>query len=210
MSGWTKVFLTIAGFALAMPVAAQAPTPTTKAAMEWPEVDCRAAKLTTTASPTRCQRGPVFNDVGGSEHYGFEDCAGEQWAVFTRSPANFGFARLANMRALVPSCSTRLGFGDIAAKLKTPMRGVCDRSEPSCVWANDTTGWSEVSQIGDIYAASFTSARGENCKAFVKFGPPWGRGFAWGLRGWLCGAQGKSVSDGDLQTFVSSLIVKAQ
>lgn len=28
MSGRTKVFLTIAGFALAMPVAAQAPTPT--------------------------------------------------------------------------------------------------------------------------------------------------------------------------------------
>jgi hypothetical protein len=87
---------------------------------QWPDVDCGAAKLTTTASPPRCLRGPVFNDVGGSEHYGSEDCTGEQWAVFTRSSASFGFARLANLRALVPSCSTRLGFGDIAAKLKTP------------------------------------------------------------------------------------------
>jgi hypothetical protein len=103
--------------------------------------------------------------------------------VFTRSPANFGFARLANPRALAPSCSVRLGFGDIAAKLKTPMGGVCDRSEPS----GDTSGWSDVSQIGDIYAASFTSARGENCKAFLKFGPPWQRGlhrrFAVGFAG---------------------------
>jgi hypothetical protein len=154
--------------------------------------------------------GPVFNDVGGSEHYGSEECTGEQWAVFTRSPASFGFARLANLRALVPSCSTRLGFGDIATKLKIRMRDVCDRSEPSCIWASDTTGWSDVSQIGDIYAASFTSPRGENCKAFLKFGPPWGRGFAWAFRGWLCGAQGKSVSDGDLQSFVSSLIVRVQ
>jgi hypothetical protein len=67
-----------------------------------------------------------------------------------------------------------------------------------------------VSQIGDIHAASFTSGRGENCKAFAKYGPPWQRGFAWRLLGSLCGAQGKSVSDGDLQKFVDSLIVKTQ
>jgi hypothetical protein len=67
-----------------------------------------------------------------------------------------------------------------------------------------------VSQIGDIYAGSFTSGRGENCKAFAKLGPPWQFGFAWRLSGWLCGAQGKSVPDGDLQSFVSSLIVRVQ
>jgi hypothetical protein len=178
---------------------------------QWPDVDCGAAKLTTTASPARCQRGPTFNDYAGGSEQGSVDCYGEQWAVFTRSPASFGFARLANLRALAPHCSVRLGFGeDIAAKLKIPMGGLCDRSEPSCVWARDTSGWSDVSQIGDIYAASFTSARGQNCKGFVKFGPPWGGGFAWGLRGWLCGAQGKSVSDGDLQSFVSNLIVRVQ
>jgi hypothetical protein len=38
----TMVFGMIAGFALAMPVAAQAPAPTTKAAIEWREVDGRA------------------------------------------------------------------------------------------------------------------------------------------------------------------------
>jgi hypothetical protein len=48
------------------------------------------------------------------------------------------------------------------------------------------------------------------CKAFAKFGPPWQHGFVWEVRGWLCGVQGQSVSDGDLQTFVDSLIVKAQ
>jgi hypothetical protein len=57
----TLVLGMITGFALAMPVAAQAPPPTTKAAMEWPEVDCRAAKLTTTASQPKCQKGPVSN-----------------------------------------------------------------------------------------------------------------------------------------------------
>jgi len=102
------------------------------------------------------------------------DCAGEKWTVFTRSPANFGFARLFNLRTLVPRCAIYF-LSDIG--LKTPMRDVCDRSEPSCVWADDTTGWSDVSQIGDIYAASFSSGRGENCKAFAKYGPPWDRGF---------------------------------
>lgn len=174
---------------------------------QWPDVDCGAAKVTTTASPLRCRRGPVSNDYGKAAE-GPIDCVVEQWAVFTRSSASFGFARLANLRALALNCGVR--FGDIGTVLKVPMQGVCDPSEPSCVWARDTSGWSDVSQIGDIYAASFTSARGENCKAFAKFGPPWQRGFAWGLRGWLCGAQGKSVSDGDLKSFVSSLIVRVQ
>jgi hypothetical protein len=40
---------------------------------QWPDVDCGAAKLTTTASPPKCRKGPVFNDVGGSEHYGSEE-----------------------------------------------------------------------------------------------------------------------------------------
>ena len=67
-----------------------------------------------------------------------------------------------------------------------------------------------MSQIGDIYTARFTSDGGENCKAFAKFGPPWQHGFVWEVRGWLCGVQGQRVPDGDLQTFVDSLIVKAQ
>jgi hypothetical protein len=66
-----------------------------------------------------------------------------------------------------------------------------------------------VSQIGEIYTARFTSAGGENCKAFAKFGPPWQSGSVWAVQGWLCGVQGQSVSDGDLKTFVDSLIVKA-
>jgi hypothetical protein len=72
------------------------------------------------------------------------------------------------------------------------------------------TGWSEASQIGDIYTARFTSAGGENCGAFAKFGAPWQQGFVWEVRGWLCGVQGQSVPDGDLQKFVDSLIVKTQ
>jgi hypothetical protein len=67
-----------------------------------------------------------------------------------------------------------------------------------------------VSQIGGIYTARFTSAGGENCGAFAKFGPPWQQGFVWEVRGWLCGVQGQSVPDGDLQKFVDSLIVKTQ
>jgi hypothetical protein len=58
MPGRTIVLWTIAGFALAMPVAAQ-----TSTAIEWQEVDCRAAKLTTTVSQPRCQKGPVFNNT---------------------------------------------------------------------------------------------------------------------------------------------------
>jgi hypothetical protein len=162
---------------------------------QWLDVDCGAAKLTTTASPLRCRRGPVFNDSGKAA-VGPIDCVVEQWAVFTRSSASFGFARLANLRALRPSCRVR--FGDIGTVLK------------SQYMTKDTTGWSDVSQIGDINAASFSSARGENCKAFAKFGPPWPSGFAWVLHGWLCGPQGKSVSDGDLQSLVSSLIVRVQ
>jgi len=62
-----------------------------------------------------------------------------------------------------------------------------------------------VTQIGGIYSASFTSAGGqiadftsvggENCKAFLKTGPP-------------CGIQGDSVQDRDLQSFIDALIVK--
>jgi hypothetical protein len=201
MSGWTKVFLTIAGFALAMPVAAQAPAPTTQAAMEWPEVDCRAAKLTTTASQPRCQRGAVFETTGttlDSGDSGLSDCAVEGWNVSARSPTNFGFAQLINVQALVYGCGVRYRQGGIAEALK---------SGPT--FPTNGTGWSEVSQIGDIYTARFTSAGGENCKAFAKFGPPWASGFVWAVHGWLCGVQGQSVSDGDLQTFVDSLIIKA-
>ena len=176
---------------------------------QWPDVDCGAAKLTTTASQPKCRRGAVSDSYGGRAE-GPIDCAVEQWAMFTRSPANFGFARLTTLRSLAPGCAVDF-VRDIGTGLKSQyMRGVCDRSEPSCVLADDTTGWSDVSQIGDIYAASFTSGRGEKCKAFAKYGPPWQRGFGWRLLGSLCGAQGKSVSDGDLQSFVSSLIVRVQ
>jgi len=187
----TIVFGIIAGFALAMPVAAQAPAPTTNAAIEWPEVDCRAAKLTTTASQPRCQQGPVFNPSGRAV-----DCADEEWNVTARSPTNFGFALLYNVRALLPTCAVNFP-GGIAKALKGyppfPING---------------TGWSEVSQIGDIYTARFTSAGGENCKAFAKFGPQWQQGFMWEVRGWLCGVQGNSVQDRDLQSFVDALVVK--
>ena len=63
---------------------------------QWLDVDCGAAKLTTTASPPRCRGGPVFNDRGTAEHQGPIECTGEQWAVFTPSSASFGFARLAH------------------------------------------------------------------------------------------------------------------
>jgi hypothetical protein len=75
--------------------------------------------------------------------------------------------------------------------------------------ARNGTGWSDVHQIGDIYTASFTSVGGENCKAFLKLGPPWQQGWVWVVRGWLCGIHGNSV-DRDLQSFVDALIVKAQ
>jgi hypothetical protein len=196
MSGWTKVFLTIAGFALAMPVAAQAPAPTTKAAMEWQEVDCRAAKLTTTASQPRCQRAPAFEPPASPPR---RYCTIEGWNVSARSPTNFGFALLSNIGAPLLGCDVRYRQGGIAKALKG-----------GGPFPTNGTGWSEVSQIGDIYTARFTSAGGENCKAFAKFGPPWQSGFVWAVQGWLCGVQGQSVSDGDLQTFVDSLIVKAQ
>jgi hypothetical protein len=192
----TIVLGMIAGFALAMPVAAQAPAPTTKAAIEWPEVDCRAAKLTTTASQPRCQKGPVSNPSGRDTSGRFA-CADELWNVTARSPTNFGFALLINVPALVNACAVTYG-SHIAEALK---------GGPT--FPTNGTGWSEVSQIGDIYTARFTSAGGENCRAFAKYGPPWQHGFVWAVRGWLCGVQGRSVSDGDLQAFVDSLIVKA-
>jgi len=75
-----------------------------------------------------------------------------------------------------------------------------------------------VTQIGGIYSASFTSAGGqiadftsvggENCKAFLKTGPSWENGWRWVVRGWLCGIQGDSVQDRDLQSFIDALIVK--
>jgi hypothetical protein len=182
---------------LARPVAAQAPAPTTKAAIEWPEVDCRAAKLTTTASQPKCQKEPVGNYTARDASGRF-DCADEDWNVTVRSPTNFGFALLSDVRALVPGCAVRYP------------KGIAETLKGGPAFPSNGTGWSEVSQIGDIYTARFTSAGGENCKAFAKFGPPWQHGFVWAIHGWLCGVQRQSVSDGDLQTFVDSLIVKAQ
>jgi hypothetical protein len=136
-----------------------------------------------------------------------QECVGEQWTVATRSPSNFGYANLANIRTPVPHCDVHY-TGNIAAALK--YNGSV---------AYKGTGWSDVNQIGGIYTASFTAAGGqtatfssvggENCKAFLKLGPPWASGSLWAVRGWLCGVQGQSVSDGDLQAFVDSLIVKA-
>ena len=174
----------------------------------WPDVDCAATKLTTTASQPRCQRGPTFNDYAGGDKNGSsgQECVGEQWTVATRSPSNFGFAKLANIRNPVPQCQVHYRRG-IAAALKD-----------SNTLARNGTGWSDVNQTGGIYTASFTSAGGqtanvtsvggENCKAFLKLGPPWAGGSLWAVRGWLCGVQGNSVQDRDLQSFVDALVVK--
>jgi hypothetical protein len=188
----------------ATPPAATAPVaPVTG---QWPDVDCATTKLTTTASQPRCQRGPMFNDYAVESRPGMEVCVGEQWTVATRSPSNFGFAKLANIRTPVPHCQVHYRAG-IAAALK---------SNGSV--AQNGTGWSDVNQIGDIYSASFTSAGGqtasvtsvggENCKAFLKLGPPWAGGSLWAVRGWLCGVHGNSVQDRDLQSFVDALVVK--
>jgi hypothetical protein len=76
-------------------------------------------------------------------------CAGEQWSVATRSPSNFGFAKLANLRAAVGNtCGWR--FTDIAAAMKS-----------NGTVAQKGTGWSDVNQIGSIYTASFTAAGGQ-------------------------------------------------
>jgi hypothetical protein len=116
-----------------------------------------------------------------------------------------GFAKLANLRAALARCGIR--FEDIAAALK--YNGTV---------AQKGTGWSDVNQIGSIYTASFTAAGGqapsftfvggENCKAFLKYGPPWANGFQWAVYGWVCGVPGNSVQDRDLQSFVDALVVK--
>ena len=170
---------------------------------QWPDVACGTAKLTTTASQPRCQRGPVFETTGTSldldeaHDNGGVSCALEGWNVSTHSPTNFGFAQLINVQALVFGCGVRYRNGGIAEALK---------GGPT--FPTNGTGWSEVSQIGDIYTARFTSAGGENCRAFAKFGPPWASGFVWAVHGWLCGVQGNSVQDRDLQSFVDALVVK--
>jgi hypothetical protein len=109
----TIVLVTIAACMSAIPVAAQAPAPTTKAAIKWQEVDCRAAKLTTTTS---CQKGPVFNP-SSRDTSGRFDCADEEWNLTARSPTNFGFAVLYNIRALAPTCAVTYP-GGIAKPLK--------------------------------------------------------------------------------------------
>jgi hypothetical protein len=187
-----------------LPAPPAATAPAAPVTGQWPEVDCGTAKLTTTASQPRCQRGPVFETTGTSldldeaHDNGGQDCAFEGWNVSVRSPTNFGFAQLINARALVYGCGVRYRQGGMAESLKG-----------GGPFPTNGTRWSEVSQMGDIYTARFTSAGGENCKAFAKFGPPWASGFVWAVHGWLCGVQGQSVSDGDLQAFVDSLIVKA-
>jgi hypothetical protein len=174
---------------------------------QWPDVDCGTTKLTTTASQQRCRRGPAVNGyVGGARTGAQEDCAVEQWTVATRSPSNFGYALLDNLRNPVVNCRVR--YGDIAAAMKYG------------TVAQKGTGWSDVNQIGSIYTAGFTAAGGqtasltsvggENCKAFFKYGPSWQGGFLWAVRGWLCGVPGNSVQDRDLQSFVDALIVKVQ
>jgi hypothetical protein len=183
-----------------------ATAPVAPATGHWPDVDCATTKLTTTASQPRCRRGPMLNDTawGDLSTTSAQDCVGEQWTVATRSPSNFGFALLDNIRNPVPHCQVR--YSDIAAALKAG------------TVARHGTGWSDVNQIGGIYTASFTSAGGqtasftsvggENCKAFLKLGPPNGGGFLWAVRGWLCGVQGNSVQDRDLQSFVDALVIK--
>lgn len=99
----------------------------------------------------------MFNDYAG-QIVGPYDCAAEGWNVSARSPTNFGFALLNNIRAFAPGCAVRYRIG-IAELLKGGR-----------IFPANGTGWSEVSQIGDIYTARFTSAGGE---AFAKFGPPW-------------------------------------
>ena len=183
------------------PPAATAPVAAVTA--NWPDVDCGTAKLTTTASQPRCQRGPVFETTGTSldldeaHDNGGYGCAFEGWNVSTHSPTNFGFAQLINVRALVFGCGVRYRNGGIAEALK---------GGPT--FPTNGTGWSEVSQMRDIYTACFTSAGGENCQAFAKFGPPWASGFVWAVHGWLCGVPGNSVQDRDLQSFADALVVK--
>lgn len=205
------------------PTTAQAPAPANHLRLwpyltemaDWPEVDCGTAKLTTTASQPRCRRGPMVDRGRVLAEPLPGGCAGEWWSVSTRSPSNFGFALLNTIRTPVADCRSRYGDEGMAAAMQVALV------------ARNGTGWSDVNQIGDIYTASFTSAGGEtasftsvggeNCKAFLKLGPPrwngWSAwtgasGWLWVVRGWLCGVQGNSVEDRDLQSFVDALIVK--
>jgi hypothetical protein len=167
---------------------------TTPAAAQWQNVDCGAAKLNA-PNQIKCQHGPIVNNSGGT---GLNTCAIEEWNVSTRSPESVGYARMSIMQTLAPKC----GAGQT---IRSDVAGSMRRSQSV---AEGGTAWSAVSQIGDLSYASFTSAQGENCKAFLKLGPPWQSAFIWFGRGWLCGTSGKTVSDADLQTYVSGLVIK--
>jgi hypothetical protein len=87
------------------PAPPAATAPVARLPGQWPDVDCATAKLTTTASQPRCRVGPMFNDRASDEGVGVQECVGEQWTVATRSPSNFGFAKLANIRNAVPTAT---------------------------------------------------------------------------------------------------------
>jgi hypothetical protein len=112
----------------------------------------------------------------------------------------------------------RGGAAAEAAMSDAMRRSWCDRSfrprqsyghaqrfcPPSCRRAFHTAS---LGARGYCPVGALTLA-GENCKAFLKLGPPWWNGWLWVVRGWLCGVQGNSVQDRDLQSFVDALVVK--
>ena len=67
------------------------------------------------------------------------------------------------------------------------------------------TNFSDLRRMADADVVLFTSGDGDDCAAVRKIGPARQTGYRWVVFGLLCGPSGKTLADGELSSFISSV-----
>jgi hypothetical protein len=67
------------------------------------------------------------------------------------------------------------------------------------------TNFSDLRKVADADVVSFTSGDGDACAAVRKVGPARQTGYRWVVFGLLCGPSGKTLADGELFSFISTV-----
>jgi hypothetical protein len=158
---------------------------------QWPQIDCAQAHIAIPGQ-TVCRQGPIAGVTGGYTVY---QCAFEQWFAYAESPAGRGAVNVFMRQPGSADACYVNPFADSNAALNAfaALRNGSNRSSPT--------------EAGGFPAVTFTSASGENCAGFLRYGARWQGGYTYSLRGIFCAPKGSPLSPTALQSFVNRIVV---
>ncbi len=188
---WRRTLPILAGLLLGGPAAAQT---WQSHGQQWPEVPCTQAHISVPGEQL-CRQGPI---AGVDAAYTYRQCAFEQWYAYARPPAERGAVNVFMRQAGSDAACWVNPFGDPNAALNAfaIVRNAGNRSA--------------LAEAGGLSSIAFTSAAGESCAAFVRYGARWQGGYTYSLRGFFCAPKGSPLAPAALHGFVGAIVVNTQ